>query len=347
MLIRPQIAAPLPSLSLKPLAHGGDLAAARQMFAGAPEPFIDLSTGINPHPYPVPALAAEVFARLPDRAGVRRLTAVAARVYGAPSADHVLAAPGTQMLLPQVSLLAATGRAAVLQTSYVEHCRAAALAGHAVSEVSAVDELVDATLAVVVNPNNPNGRIVPRDALVQVADRLRPRGGLLLVDEAFGDVAAAGNTLAGDVGRGNIVVLRSFGKFFGLAGLRLGFAIAAPSFVERLEAMLGPWAVSGAAVAVGEKALADNEWRERTLARLETDATRLDDELLRAGLKIVGGTSLFRLTSSPESEQMFLRLGHAGILVRRFRDQPALLRWGLPGSENAWRRLRDALSSGP
>jgi cobalamin biosynthetic protein CobC len=235
----------------------------------------------------------------------------------------------------------------VLQTSYVEHCGAAALAGHAVSEVSAVDELVDATLAVLVNPNNPDGRIVPRDALLQVADRLRPRGGLLLVDEAFGDVAAAGNTLAGDVGRGNIVVLRSFGKFFGLAGLRLGFAIAAPSLVERLEAMLGPWAVSGAALAVGEKALADNEWRERTLAHLETDATRLDDELLRAGLKIVGGTSLFRLTASPDSERMFLRLGQAGILVRRFSDQPALLRWGLPGSENAWRRLRDALSSGP
>jgi cobalamin biosynthetic protein CobC len=347
MLIRPHIGAPLPWPSLTPLAHGGDLAAARQMFPDAPEPFIDLSTGINPHPYPMPALPPEVFARLPDRAGVRRLAAIAARAYGAPSADHVLPAPGTQILLPQVSLLAPRGDAAVLQTSYVEHCRAAALGGHRVSDASAIDELGDATLAVVVNPNNPDGRIVPREALLRLADKLRPRGGLLLVDEAFGDVAAAGSTLAGDVGRGNIVVLRSFGKFFGLAGVRLGFAIAAPSLIDRLDAMLGPWAVSGAALAVGEKALSDSRWQERARARLEADATRLDHQLLRAGLKVVGGTSLYRLTSSTDPERLFMRLGRAGILVRRFSDPPTLLRWGLPGSDDEWRRLTKALLSEP
>jgi len=315
------------------------------MFPNAPEPFIDLSTGINPHPYPLPPLAPEIFARLPDRASVRRLAAVAAQAYGAPSADHVLPAPGTQILLPLVSLLAPPGHAAVLQTSYAEHSRAAALAGHSVREAIAIDELGDEILAVVVNPNNPDGRIVPRDTLLQLAGKLRLRDGLLVVDEAFGDVAATGSTLAGDVGRGNIVVLRSFGKFFGLAGLRLGFAIAAPSLVDRLDAMLGPWAVSGAALAVGDKALADSQWREQTRARLDTDATRLDRELLRAGLTIAGGTSLYRLTSSPDAERLFMRLGRAGILVRRFSDKPALLRWGLPGSENEWRRLADALSS--
>jgi cobalamin biosynthetic protein CobC len=347
MLIRSHIGPPAATPSLQPLAHGGDLAAARQMFPNAPEPFIDLSTGINPHPYPLPALPPEIFARLPDRAGVRRLAAVAAQTYGAPSADHVLPAPGTQILLPLVSLLAPPGRAAVLQTSYAEHSRAAALAGHSAREASAIDELGDATLAVVVNPNNPDGRIVPRDELLRLADKLRPRSGLLVVDEAFGDVAAGGNTLAGDVGRGNIVVLRSFGKFFGLAGLRLGFAIATPGMIDRLDAMLGPWAVSGAALAVGEKALADLQWQGQARARLETDATRLDHELLRAGLTIAGGTSLYRLTSSPDGGRLFMRLGRSGILVRRFSDRPTLLRWGLPGSDNEWRRLAEALSSEP
>ena len=147
MLIRSHIGAPATAPSSEPLAHGGDLAAARQMFPNAPEPFIDLSTGINPHPYPLPPLPAEIFARLPDRASVRRLAAVAAQSYGAPSADHVLPAPGTQILLPRVAMLVPPGRAAILRTTYAEHARAASLAGHSVTEVSSADQLGDADLA--------------------------------------------------------------------------------------------------------------------------------------------------------------------------------------------------------
>src|ERR1700704_6186962 len=135
MLIRSHIDAPATEPSLQPLAHGGDLAAARQMFPNAPEPFIDLSTGINPHPYPLPALPPEIFARLPDRAAVRRLAALAAQAYGAPSADHVLPAPGTQILLPMVTRLVPPGRAAILPTTYAEHERAATLAGHSVDRI--------------------------------------------------------------------------------------------------------------------------------------------------------------------------------------------------------------------
>src|SRR5712671_7393044 len=162
---------------LEPLAHGGDLAAARQMFPDAPEPFIDLSTGINPHPYPVPELSSALFERLPDRADVRRLAAVAAQCYGAPSAGHVLPAPGTQILLPQVAMLVPPGRAAILRTTYAEHRRAALLAGHTVTEVSRADQLRAADLAIVVNPNNPDGRIVDRTMLLEIADEVRPRGG--------------------------------------------------------------------------------------------------------------------------------------------------------------------------
>jgi cobalamin biosynthetic protein CobC len=330
---------------LEPLAHGGDLAAARQMFPDAPEPFIDLSTGINPHPYPVPELSSALFERLPDRADVRRLAAVAAQCYGAPSAGHVLPAPGTQILLPQVATLVPPGRAAILRTTYAEHQRAALLAGHTVTEVSSADQLGGADLAVVVNPNNPDGHIVERATLLGIAKELRPRGGVLVVDESFADVAPQGASLAGDIGRGNIVVLRSFGKFYGLAGLRLGFALTAPNLVNHLDAMLGPWAVAGPALFVGEKALEDRAWKEQTLARLNEAAARLDALFASTALEVVGGTSLYRLTRSSEAEKLFAHLGRAGILVRRFSEEPTWLRWGLPRNENEWRRLGDGLSS--
>ena len=345
MLIRSHTASPSSAPSLEPLAHGGELAAARRLFPGAPEPFIDLSTGINPHPYPVPALQNEIFARLPDRAGIRELAAVAAQAYGAPSPAHVAAAPGTQILLPHVAALVAPGLAAILQTTYAEHARAAALAGHRVADVSDADQLRQADLAIVVNPNNPDGRVVGKTILLSIADDLRQRGGILVVDESFADVASD-ISLAGEVERDNIVVLRSFGKFYGLAGLRLGFALASPHLINRIEAMLGPWAVAGPAIEIGRTALADDEWRQRTLDQLAADAKRLDVLLSGAGLAIIGGTSLYRLTQSPDAGELFNRLGRAGVLVRRFAEQPNWLRFGLPADENAWQRLTDALARG-
>jgi cobalamin biosynthesis protein CobC len=325
------------------LLHGGDLAAARQMFPDAPEPFIDLSTGINPYSYPLPQLSSDLFARLPEPAALARLVGVAAQAYGAPSPDHVVAAPGTQILLPLVAGLVPPGRAAILGPTYAEHLRVAALAGHDAQEVTELGKLSHADLAIVVNPNNPDGRIVGSDVLLALADRLQSRGGLLVVDEAFADVAPADISLAGDAARGNIVVLRSFGKFFGLAGLRLGFALAAPDLAARLTAALGPWVVSGPAIAIGEIALADHMWVNATRAMLAREAQRLDEILIDAGLAIIGGTSLFRLVRHQAASELFQQLGRAGVFVRRFPAQPTWLRFGLPGSEEAWQRLRTAL----
>src|SRR5258708_5001390 len=230
------VTAMIPHVGAASLLHGGDLAAARRLFPNAPDPFIDLSTGINPHSYPLPQLSSDVFARLPESAALGRLTAVAAQAYGAPSADHVVAAPGTQILLPMVAALVPPGRAAVLGPTYAEHVRVAALVGHDATEVADISDLADADLAIIVNPNNPDGRIVSKGALLAIADAQKRRGGLLVVDEAFMDVGPSGASLGGDVARGNIVVLRSFGKFFGLAGLRLGFALATPETAARLQA---------------------------------------------------------------------------------------------------------------
>ncbi|HLH99015.1 MAG TPA: threonine-phosphate decarboxylase CobD [Xanthobacteraceae bacterium] len=326
-----------------PAAHGGDLGAARSQFPGAPEPFIDLSTGINPHSYPIPQLAADLFTRLPEPKALDRVANAAAAAYGI-SADQVVVAPGTQILLTLVAGLVRPGRAAILGPTYVEHARAAARAGHQVQEVADLLQLGGAELAVVVNPNNPDGRRCRREALVGCADALAP-GGLLVVDEAFMDALpdAAELSLAAGVMRSNIVVLRSFGKFFGLAGLRLGFALAAPALAARLTAALGPWAVSGPALSIGCAALQDSSWIAMTRAALPQAAARLDTILAGVGLEIIGGTPLFRLVRTAAAPALFDHLGHAGVLVRRFAEHPTWLRFGLPADEQAWRRLAVAL----
>jgi cobalamin biosynthesis protein CobC len=328
------------------LEHGGDLTAARTQFPNAPEPFIDLSTGINPFSYPCGEIPAHALTRLPEPADVAWLAAIAAKTYGAPSPEHLVPAPGMQILLPMVAALVASTRAAVLTPTYAEHARAAALAGHKVQEVCDVAELAQYQLAVVVNPNNPDGRILGKSELLEVAKTLRARGGLLIVDEAFMDVGPREESLAGEAAnKSNLVVLRSFGKFFGLPGVRLGFALTAPERAARLAALLGPWALSAPALAIGQVALADEQWAQAMRERLRHAASRLDALLIAAGLEVVGGTSLFRLARAPAAADVFDRLGRAGIFVRRFAEWPNWLRFGLPGDEEAWSRLATALAA--
>src|SRR5215469_4677991 len=341
---RVSAAAMMSHLNAGSLEHGGDLAAARRLFPHAPQPFIDLSTGINPHPYPLPPLAANVFAQLPDSAAQFRLCEIAARTYGAPSATHVVCAPGTQILLPRVAALVPAGRAGVLGPTYSEHARAAALAGHAVMDVGDINELRRVDLAIIVNPNNPDGRIITKEKLLALSDDLSGRGGLLALDEAFMEVGPPGASLAGEIHRGNIIVLRSFGKFFGLPGLRLGFALAASDLAAKLNGTLGPWAVSGPAIAVAERALADHAWIEATRIRLASAAGKLDRLLAEASVEVVGGTALFRLVHTRRAHEIFQHLGAAGIIVRAFREQPTWLRFGIPG-ESSWDRVRSRLAT--
>lgn len=323
--------------------HGGSLERARSLFPDAPEPWVDLSTGINPHSYPHRGLSATAFSRLPEFGEAAKLKNAAAICYGATSAGHIVAAPGTQILLPLVMSLV-PGKAAILSPTYAEHARTAAMAGHDVHEASSVAELAGAELAVVVNPNNPDGRLAKRSELLELARELGGRGGLLVVDEAFLDVGPEGHSMAGDVGDAPVVVLRSFGKFFGLAGIRLGFAIAAETIAARLEAQLGPWAVSGPAIEIGQRALADGEWQTAMRQRLQAESQRLDDLIQRSGPSASGGTALFRFMRHPDARRIFDTLGRQGILVRAFDRDPEALRFGLPGSEDEWTRLETALA---
>lgn len=323
--------------------HGGSLERARALFPGAPEPFVDLSTGINPNSYPLFELPATALSRLPEPGRARDLAAVAATAYGAPSAANVVPAPGTQILLPRIASLVRPGRAFVLGPTYQEHARAAAIAGHQVAEVKDFSRLFDADLAVVVNPNNPDGRVVQRKDLLELATSLRARGGLLVVDEAFMDVGPQAQSLAGDVEMGGLVVLRSFGKFYGLAGIRLGFALTHPDIAGRLEEELGPWSVAVPSLEYGIKALSDVDWQREMRTTLAHAAHRLDQAFARAGVIVTGGTSLFRHIDIPDAAKLFKALGREGILVRSFADRPTQLRCGLPGHEVEWRRLDVAL----
>jgi cobalamin biosynthetic protein CobC len=323
--------------------HGGSLARADARFPQAPKPWIDLSTGINPHAYPFSALPATAFSRLPEPADTARLAAIAATAYGLSDPSLIACGPGTQILLPLVMRLVAPGRAAVLSPTYAEHARAAALVGHEVTETTAINNLYDADLAVIVNPNNPTGRVVDRDRLLDLAKHLHGKGGLLVVDEAFMEVGPQEQSLAGAVGVAGLVVLRSFGKFFGLAGVRLGFALAEEKRASWLKAQLGPWAVSGPTLHIAQEALADEAWKDAMRRRLADESNRLDGLLGGYGLAVAGGTSLFRYVQSSPASELFQLLGQRGILVRPFGFADDVLRVGLPADENAWSRLEGAL----
>jgi cobalamin biosynthetic protein CobC len=334
-----------------PIEHGGGLDAARRRFPMAPRPWIDLSTGVSPRAYPLPDIAIEAWTRLPDADARQALEIAAARAYRAPAQMEIVAGAGAQAFIQRLPQLFAARRIATLGFTYAEHAARWRAAGAKAGVAQSLDELAAADVAIVVNPNNPDGRLAaPRD-LVELSRRLAPRGGLLIVDEAFVDFTPAASVspvLAEEEKSGaNVVILRSFGKAYGLPGLRLGFALCSPRIAAQLREALGPWSVSGQALAVGAVALADSAWLEESRVYLEEAARRLDALLLDAGFAIIGGTSLFRLAESEAAAAWFERLCRAGILTRGFRERPSWLRFGLPGDPRDWERLTEALEAGP
>lgn len=329
--------------------HGGMLAAARRAFPNAPLPLIDLSTGINPSAYPIPPLDPDSFTRLPDASAAEALQRAAACAYHLADPDMAVAAPGTQILislLPHLLRIPAPARVAILGPTYAEHEATWRRAGHDVHAAATTQDLASADIAILCNPNNPDGRRIEAASLLPLASTLAARGGRLVADEAFADLEPPGISLAPFLPHPGIVVLRSFGKTYGLAGLRLGFALAAPPLARQMRLDLGPWAVSGPALTIASATLADTPWRAAQAARRHADAVRLDALAAGAGLSLVGGTNLFRLYESESAPRLYAALGGAGVIVRRFAGSPHRLRFGLPGPEDAWRRLADALTQG-
>lgn len=317
--------------------HGGNLDVACQRFGGRVEDWIDLSTGINRQPFPAGELQMRHWTALPSRAEIESLHDVARSAYA--TAAPALAVAGAQAAIQMLPRLAPPGRASILAPTYNEYAPVFCCAGWRVEEAGDLDVLTGADLAVVVNPNNPDGRKHDPKALLALASRVRR----LVVDESFAD-AVPGTSLAAEAGRPGLLILRSFGKFYGLAGLRLGFVLGGEADLAALASIAGPWPVSGAAIEIGRRALGDRDWAEATRARLARDAARLD-ALAKPGWTLIGGTPLFRLYETRDGIAAQEKLAREKIWSRIFSDKPGWLRLGLPGDETEWARLASALSA--
>ncbi|MEM6463963.1 MAG: threonine-phosphate decarboxylase CobD [Pseudomonadota bacterium] len=329
---------------LEGVHHGGALVAACAEFGGAPQDWLDLSTGINPIPIVLPEFDASVWQRLPDDDLRSTASAAAAAYYG--TADRVLPLPvaGTQsaiQLLPGLF----DGRVAVFGPTYEEFRFCFERVGRAVDIISVPEQIVDHhKLVIAVNPNNPDGRILKRDAILALCEERAQTGGYVVVDEAFAD-AQTDESVAAMAGQiHNLVVLRSFGKFFGLAGLRLGFVLAAPAILHRMQAAQGPWAVSGPALALAARVLNDPSLCAKNRTAIGERNLALRTVLQASGLRIVGGTPLFALVRHKRAADLYRLLCGHRILTRSFAYEPQWLRIGLAPDASGDARLRAALA---
>jgi len=322
-------------------AHGGDLSGLRAAYTGD---WIDLSTGINPFAWPVPALSPESWTRLPGHDEMAALLQAAKVAYGAPADAGIVAVPGTQAAIQLLPRLFARPdgvvRIGILGPTYNEHAHVWRSMGHEVIEIDGVPgSLQGLDVLLAVNPNNPDGRGLGLPLLRRWHEELSRRGGWLILDEAFADVVPE-LSFCSEAGKPGLVILRSFGKFFGLAGLRLGFVLGPEMVTEAIRIAAGPWAVSGPALQIGAAALRDTQWQERMREELQTRARRFDQGMRERDIHVLGGTSLFRLAKIADAASFAEALQKQGIHVRVFDYQPQWMRFGLPADEaEFWRRL--------
>ncbi len=325
--------------------HGGRIDMARAAFPHIAR-WTDLSTGIAPWSYRL-AAPAEAAERLPDPAELAALEAAAAAFFGADPA-RVVVVPGSDLAMRLLGLLLGRRsfvfRPAIVLPGYSGH--AAMWGGHdavacTTAEIASIAPTHDAL--VLARPNNPDGLVADPLLLEWAALTMAARGGHLIVDEAFADADEPGS-LAGCDWPG-LIVLRSFGKFFGLAGLRLGFVIAPPAIGADLRALIGDWPISGPALATGLAAYRDPAWHIAQRSRLATASQRLADLVNRHGIAIVGRTAFFALASTEHRDRLFVHLAQAGVLTRPFDYEPHWLRIGLPREESDWARLDEALTT--
>ncbi len=323
------------------LEHGGRVRAAAQRYGIPESDWLDLSTGINPNGWSVPLVPQEIWQRLPQDDD--ELHAAAQSYYGT---SRLLAVAGSQAAIQTLPRLRAPARVAVVAPSYAEHASAWLRHGHQVMPMSTAEilEIGDAVqVVVIVNPNNPSGRLFHRDELLHLYERLAARGGWLIVDEAFMD-ATPQHSLASASPQTGLVVLRSVGKFFGLAGARVGFVLAEQKLLSALAVLVGPWPIAAPSRYVTALAFRDAVWQQATRDALARAAQRLSALLGQHGLSPDGGCALFQWVCCSDAMSVHQQLARRGILTRQF-EQPHSLRFGLPRDEAQWQRLAAALDA--
>ena len=325
--------------------HGGGLAEACRVHGGRPADWLDLSTGINPNPMAVGDIPAEAWQRLPDADLSAAARQAAANCYRTGDPVLPLPVPGTQAAIQCLPRLLGPGRrVAIAGPTYNEYARVFGAAGWMVETVNRVDDVAGADVGILVNPNNPDGRAISRAHILRIADRMAESGATLVVDEAFADLAPEISVADAAGGHCGLVVLRSFGKFFGLAGLRLGFVVAASGRLAALERMLGPWPVSGPALSVAARVLSDEDAIARMRASIRERSAAMRRVLEAAGLPVVGDGGLFLLVTHPDAAAIYMHLCRRHILVRAFDYRADWLRFGLAPNAAGDARLADALA---
>lgn len=323
------------------LEHGGRLRAAAQRYGIALEQWLDLSTGIAPYGWALPAIPHSAWSRLPEQDD--GLEDAARAYYGV---TNLLPVAGSQAAIQALPRLRPKARVGIVAPAYAEHAAAWRREGHRVEELGEAEieralERLDVLL--LINPNNPSGRRFAPEQLLCWHARLAERGGWLLVDEAFIDCTPQ-HSLAAHSHLSGLIVLRSFGKFFGMAGIRLGFVLAQPALLEQLAELLGPWTVSGPSRVVASALLQDQAGQRRQRQRLLADGERLAALLSAQGLTSTGGCALFQFCCTPRAAELHEFLASQGILTRLFAS-PSSLRFGLPADDSGWQRLERALSA--
>ncbi|MDO7897839.1 threonine-phosphate decarboxylase CobD [Pseudomonas citrulli] len=323
------------------LEHGGRLRNAALHYGIAEADWLDLSSGLAPWPFDVPAIPLRAWARLPESED--GLEQAACDYY---SAAQVLPVAGSQMAIQLLPRLRRAGKVGVLSPCYAEHAEAWRRSGYIVREVleAEVDFFLDSLdVLVVVNPNNPTGQRLAPERLLDWHARLAQRGGWLVVDEAFMDVTPQ-HSLAAYSHQVGLIVLRSFGKFFGLAGVRLGFVLAERHLLRLLAEQVGPWAVSGPTRVLGQACLLDSAAHLRQRRRCEQASQRLAATLEHHGFPPQGGCGLFQWRVTEHAQALHEFMARRGILLRLFLNTSSL-RFGLPADDHEFLRLEQAFEA--
>lgn len=322
------------------LNHGGRIHAYARQYGIATSEWLDLSTGINPHGWSVPDfIPSAMWSRLPEEDD--GLIEQAKKYY---QCQQILPVAGSQAAIQLLPTLRSACRVAILAPAYEEHRHCWQQAGHEVVALESIEleqQIEQFDVVVVVNPNNPSGETFDFSRLMNWYRRLQKHDGWLVVDEAFID-ATPQHSLVLHAPQQGLIVLRSLGKFFGLAGLRIGFVITHPDLLSQLSEKIGPWPIATASRWIASQALADKSWQQHTREFLPQHAQRLAELLHQYHLPTSGGCALFQWVKTPDAASIHHQLAQQGILCRLF-DNPAALRFGLPASEQDWMRLENAL----
>lgn len=327
------------------MLHGGQLKEAKIQFPHVVQRWIDLSTGINPYAYPFSPITPDRSTQLPSIEDEHRLRGMAALRYGVRDQRLIAMAPGTQILISLLPYTLEAQQVCVFGPTYMEHINTWQQAHIPVHQVTTLDDFMrfstqEQTVGVLCNPNNPDGRLLNVQQMQAIIHQWGSCHNHIIVDEAFMDFE--GQTIASLLPHPALTILRSFGKAYGLAGVRLGFLLSNASYVEKVRQMLGSWAISGAALHIGLQAFKNREWILQAQDQLSKQVQQFDQLFMQHACKIVGGTHLFRLIEMQNAQDLWEYLAKHGIWVRKFDYNSQWLRFGLP-QEQDWNRVQKTI----